>query len=100
MSTSREQLRATPPSVPSFEALQPEPKRLARTIRFSEEDEAEIDRIDEYLRARGLKRTDAAKIIRLALRVAFKHTSDDQLRQYHQDLLTRFARGKIRQAAG
>ena len=65
-----------------------------RTIRFSEEDEAEIDRIDEYLRERGLKRTDATKIIRLALKVAFRDVSDEDLRQYHQEIQIKHARGK------
>ena len=71
-----------------------EQKLTSRTIRFSEDDEQEIDRIDEYLRQRGLRRTDATKIIRLALKAAFRDVSDEDLREYHQDILIKHARGK------
>jgi len=66
----------------------------ARTIRFSEDDEAEIDRIDEYLRQHGLKRTDATKIIRIALKAAFRDVSDEDLRSYHQEIQIKHARGR------
>ena len=69
-------------------------KLTPRTIRFSEEDEQEIDRIDDYLRERGLKRTDATKIIRLALKVAFRDVSDEELHTYHQEIKDKHARGR------
>ena len=75
-------------SIPKAQSL------VARTIRFSEDDEAEIDRIDEYLRERGLLRTDATKIIRLALKVAFRDVSDEDLRAYHQEIQIKHARGR------
>ena len=65
-----------------------------RTIRFSEEDEAEIDRIDDYLREKGLRRNDAAKIVRLALKVAFKDIDDEQMRAYYKELQIKHARGR------
>lgn len=72
----------------------PEQILTARTIRFSEDDEQEIDRIDDYLRERGLKRTDATKIIRLALKAAFRNVSDEDLRAYHREIQIKHARGK------
>ena len=78
----------------SSDSIVKEQKLTPRTIRFSEEDEQEIDRIDEYLRGRGLRRTDATKIIRLALKAAFRDVDDDLLRQYHQDIQIKHARGK------
>ncbi len=81
------------------DGLSPDPKLqeqtlTARTIRFSQDDEAEIDRIDDYLRERGLKRTDATKIIRLALKAAFRNVSDEDLRAYHKEIQIKHARGK------
>ena len=43
-----------------------------RTLIFSETDEGELDRIEAYLRGRGYGRVAIAKLIRIALRVAFK----------------------------
>lgn len=43
-----------------------------RTLVFSESDELELDRIEAYLRDRGYERIAIAKLIRIALRVAFK----------------------------
>ena len=61
----------------SSDTILPAQKLIPRSIRFSEDDEAEIDRIDEYLRERGLLRTDATKIVRLALKAAFRDVDDD-----------------------
>ena len=72
----------------------PQQKLICRTIRFSEDDEHEIDRIAEYLWERGLRRTETAKIVRLALKVAFRDVDDDQLRAYHQQIQIKHARGK------
>ena len=72
----------------------PEQTLTARTIRFSQDDEQEIDRIDDYLRERGLKRTDATKIIRLALKAAFRNVSDEDLRAYHREIQIKHSRGK------
>jgi len=78
----------------SSDSILKEQKLTARTIRFSEDDEEEIDRIDAYLRERGLKRTDATKIIRLALKAAFRDVDDEELRAYHQEIMVKHARGK------
>lgn len=43
-----------------------------RTLAFSESDELELDRIEAYLRDRGYGRIGVAKVIRIALRVAFR----------------------------
>jgi hypothetical protein len=69
-------------------------QKPTRTIRLSEEDEQEIDRIDSFLRERGLKPTPAAQIVRLALRVAFRETHEEDLRAYHRELQAKYARGK------
>ena len=86
--------RLVDPSPLSSESILPEQKLTPRTIRFSEDDEREIDRIDEYLRERGLRRTDATKIIRLALKVAFRDVDDEQLRGFHREIQAKHARGK------
>jgi len=71
-----------------------EKKVTYRNIGFSADDDAEINRIDSYLRDRGLIRTDVAKIVRLALRAAFRDMSDDELSVYYEEIKERHARGK------
>jgi|SaaInlLV_10m_DNA_2_1039722.scaffolds.fasta_scaffold104628_1 hypothetical protein len=78
----------------SSDTILPAQKLIPRSIRFSEDDEAEIDRIDEYLRERGLLRTDATKIVRLALKAAFRDVDDEQLREFHQEIQIKHARGR------
>lgn len=94
MSKTRDLSKLSDTSPLSSDSILPEQKLVARTMRFSEDDEAEIDRIDDYLRERGLKRTDATKIIRLALKAAFRDVSDEDLRAYHQEMLIKHARGR------
>ena len=95
MSKTKRDLSKLVDSAPlSSDSILPQQKLTARTIRFSEEDEQEVDRIDDYLRARGLRRTDETKIIRLALKVAFRDVDDDQLREYHRAIEIKHARGK------
>ena len=95
MSKSKRDLSRLVDSAPlSSDSILPQQKLTPRTIRFSEEDEQEVDRIDEYLRQRGLRRTDETKIIRLALKVAFRDVDDDQLRKYHREIQIKHARGR------
>ena len=94
MSKTRDLSKLADTSPLSSDSILPEQKLTPRTIRFSEDDEAEIDRIDEYLRERGLRRTDATKIIRLALKTAFRNVSDEDLRTYHQEIQIKHARGR------
>ena len=65
-----------------------------RSIRLSDEDEGEIDRIDDHLRGIGCRRTDRVKIIRLALKLALRDVDDDELRKLHQEIQIKHARGK------
>jgi len=48
-----------------------------RTLSFGEADEREIDRVEAYLRERGFNRVATAKVIRIALRVAFRDDLTD-----------------------
>jgi len=43
-----------------------------RTLSFGESDERELDRVEAYLREKGFARVATAKVIRIALRVAFR----------------------------
>ncbi len=49
-----------------------------RTLSFSEADEGDLDRIEAYLRERGYSRVATAKLIRIAVRVAFREDLDDE----------------------
>lgn len=71
-----------------------EKKVTYRNIGFSADDEVEIDRIDAYLTDRGLSRTDLAKIVRIALKAAFRDVSDGELKTYYEEIKERHARGK------
>ncbi len=49
-----------------------------RTLSFSDADEGDLDRIEAYLRERGYSRVATAKLIRIAIRVAFREDLDDE----------------------
>ena len=49
-----------------------------RTLSFSDADEGDLDRIEAYLRERGYSRVATAKLIRIAVRVAFREDLDDE----------------------
>ncbi len=53
-----------------------------RTLSFGEADEREIDRVEACLRDRGFNRVATAKVIRIALRVAFRdHLTGEGIRE-------------------
>ncbi len=47
-----------------------------RTLAFGEADERELDRIEAYLRGEGYSRVATAKLVRIAIRVAFREDLD------------------------
>ncbi len=49
-----------------------------RTLNFTEADERELDRIEAYLRGKGFSRVATAKLVRIALRVAFLDDLSDE----------------------
>ncbi len=53
-----------------------------RTLAFGEADERELDRIETFLREKGFSRMATAKLIRIAVRVAFRDDlGDDAVRE-------------------
>jgi len=68
-------------------------KTTKTTILLDEDDEAEIDRIQDLLRARGLRVNENTKIIRLALRAAFRDLESSELEEVHTTLAEKWKRG-------
>lgn len=68
-------------------------KKVKTTIVFDADDEAEIRRIEDVLRAKGVRVTEATKIVRLALRVAFSDKTDAEVQTICQELAERWKRG-------
>ena len=66
-----------------------------RTLNFSEADERELDRIEAYLRERGYGRIATAKLVRIALRVAFRgEMGDADVKEVYEEVLAADARRK------
>ncbi len=60
-----------------------------RTLAFSESDELELDRIEAYLRDRGYDRVAIAKLIRIALKVAFRDgLKESDLRDIYNEVVS------------
>lgn len=55
----------------------PEPEIAFRqNMIFTTADEIELDRIEDYLRGKGIRRLDRSKLLRMALRAAFKEMKE------------------------
>jgi hypothetical protein len=66
-----------------------------RTLIFSGTDEMELDRIEAHLRERGYSRIAVAKLIRIALRVAFKDgLSDSDVRDIYEEVMAADGRSR------
>ena len=63
------------------------------TIVFDDSDQAEIDRIDTYLREQGIKVKADTLLIRIALRAAFNRLSKADLNALCSDLAETWKRG-------
>jgi len=68
-------------------------KKTKTTIVFDVDDEAEIYRIQDVLRARGLRVNEATKIVRIALRVAFGGKTDEDIQEICNEMAERWKRG-------
>ena len=62
-------------------------------LKKSQDDEEEIDRISAELRNRGYRVKESTKIIRLALRLAFRDLSEKELDQVNYDLAEKWKQG-------
>ena len=60
---------------------------VSRRIAFSNEDDREVTRIASYLQDKGFPRLTTAKIVRLALRSAFRDMDDEALMQVYEGVL-------------
>ena len=63
------------------------------TINLDPDDEEEIDRISAELRNRGYRVKESTKMIRLALRLAFRDLSEKELDQVNYDLAEKWKQG-------
>ena len=70
-------------------------KSTRTTINLDQDDEEEIDRISAELRNRGYRVKESTKIIRLALRLAFRDLSEKELDQVNYDLAKKWKQGSI-----
>ena len=68
-------------------------KSTRTTINLDQDDEEEIDRISAELRNRGYRVKESTKIIRLALRLAFRDLSEKELDQVNYDLAEKWKQG-------
>ena len=68
-------------------------KTTRATINLDQDDEEEIDRISAELRNRGYRVKESTKIIRLALRLAFRDLSEKELDQVNYDLAEKWKQG-------
>ena len=68
-------------------------KSTRTTINLDPDDEEEIDRISAELRNRGYRVKESTKIIRLALRLAFRDLSEKELDQVNYDLAEKWKQG-------
>ena len=68
-------------------------KSTRTTINLDPDDEEEIDRISAELRNRGYRVKESTKIIRLALRLAFRDLNEKELDQVNYDLAEKWKQG-------
>ena len=68
-------------------------KSTRTTINLDQDDEEEIDRISAELRNRGYRVKESTKIIRLALRLAFRDLNEKELDQVNYDLAEKWKQG-------
>ena len=68
-------------------------KKTKTTIVFDADDEAEIHRIEDVLRSKGVRVTEATKVVRVALRAAFAEKTDAEVQTICQELAEKWKRG-------
>lgn len=68
-------------------------KKTKTTIVFDADDEAEVYRIQDVLRDKGLRVTEATKVVRVALRVAFADKTDVEVQAICEELAEKWKRG-------
>ena len=71
----------------------PKAGKTKTTIVFDGDDETEIRRIEDVLRAKGVRVTEVTKIVRLALRVAFSDKTDTEVQALCAEMAERWKRG-------
>lgn len=63
------------------------------TIVFDNDDQKEIRRIEDALRAKGFRVTEKTQLVRIALRVAFAHKTDAAVQDIVEELAKQWKRG-------
>lgn len=68
-------------------------KTTKTTIAFDEDDEKEIIRIQDALRAKGIRVHEVTQTVRVALRLALAEKTDEEIQTICQELFERWKRG-------
>jgi len=68
-------------------------KTTKTTILLDEEDKADIYRIQDALREKGLRLNEETKTIRLALRIALRDLKEGELLEIHEAIAEKWKRG-------
>ena len=68
-------------------------KAIKTTISFDQDDYAELDRIEEALRGRGIRVRERTALVRMALRLALAERTTEEVAQLADALAERWKRG-------